>query len=164
LVGFQVGGKSFKAHRNVLCARSSVFAAMFQPDSGFDEALKGQLPIHDSTPEAVEAMLHYLYTSRVAWPERGVTALQEAVLKLADKYALPDLKAHVEGKLAETIDWDSFFHLVYLADDHQCEGLKRACVHYFAGNRADIVEGDEWGKLKAEKAALAAELLEAGGK
>jgi len=109
-------------------------------------------------------MLHYLYTGRVVWPERGVTILQEAVLKLADKYALYDLKAHVGEKLAEGMDEERFFHLVYLADDHSCEGLMRACGFFFAGNRDEIVEEEEWGKLKADRAAVATLLLEAGGK
>jgi len=156
-----VGGKTFKAHRAILCARSPAFGPMFRPGSVFDEALKGRLAITDSTPEAVGAMLQYLYTGRVVWPESGVDALQEAVLKLADKYALLDLKSHVEGLLAGNIDEETFFHLVYLADDHSCEGLKRACAHYFAANRADIIKRAEWKKLRSARSELAAVLLEA---
>jgi BTB/POZ domain len=119
-----VESKAFKAHRAILCARSPTFAAMFRSDSSFAEAMKGQLLITDSTPEAVEVMLHYLYTGDVNWAdtadEQSVFTLQEAVLVLADKYTLLDLKAHVEGLLAESTDEENFFHLVYLADDHRC--------------------------------------------
>jgi speckle-type POZ protein len=160
---FQVGGKTFKAHRAILCARSPVFSAMFQAGSGFDEAVKGHLLIPDSTPKAIRAMLQYIYTGRVEWPsnEKSLTSLQEAVLILADKYELLSLKGHVEGLLAEGIDGGSFFHLVYLADDYQCEGLKQVCASYFAGNRAAIAQRAEWGHLKKIRAAVAAVLLEA---
>jgi BTB/POZ domain len=161
---FQVAGKTFKAHRLILSARSAVFAAMFRPDSNFGEAQRGQLLVTDSTPKAVEVMLKYLYTGRVEWPSnngKSVPALQEAVLKLADKYSLLDLKAHMEGRLVEGISGESFFRLAYLADDHQCERLKRACAVYFVENRAGIVEGAEWGRLKSERTALVAELFEA---
>jgi len=49
----------------------------------------------------------------------------------------------VEGLLADGIDEESFFHLVQLAGDHYCEELRQACAHYFAGNRAGIVQEDE---------------------
>jgi len=159
----QVKDRSFKAHRLILSARSPVFAAMLCPSTGFDEAAKGQLIIEDTTPEAVKEMLQYIYTGKVDWPSdtKHLPTLQEAVLKLADKYALLDLKAHVEGLLADAIDSESFFHFVHLADDHSCEGLKKACALYFAGNRAAIVQKAEWKRLRGERSELAALLLEA---
>lgn len=135
---------------------------------GFDEALKGQVRIEDSTVEAVRAMLAYIYTGRIDWPtyttnssKKKIAATMEAVLKLADKYALLDLKTHVEGRLADGLDKESFFHLALLADDHACAGLKRGCALYFVCNRHAIVEMPGWRWLKGERSALAAELLEA---
>lgn len=161
---FQVGDKNFKAHRLILSARSTMFAAMFHSESSFNEAKTGQLELADSTPDAVEALLQYIYTGDVNWaPTSGnpLPSLQETVLKLADKYALLDLKAHLESKLAERIDELNFFHLVYHADNHHCNGLKKECAHFFAGNRATIVQQEEWGKLRSERSELAAVLFEA---
>jgi hypothetical protein len=80
---------------------------------------------------------------------------------VSDKYALLDLKTHVEVLLAEKVDEESFFDLIYLADDHSCESLKQVCALYFAENRAEIVKKEEWGKLRRERSELSAVLFEA---
>lgn len=129
------------------------------------------LVIADSTFEAVDAMLQYIYNGEAASlqglppgdknAKKAIAALRESVLKLADRYKLHDLKAHVGGLLAEGIDKKTFFHLVYLSYDHQCECLGQECCLFFAQNRAAIEKTSEWKKLMKERSELAAILTQA---
>ncbi|KAK0401770.1 hypothetical protein QR680_015960 [Steinernema hermaphroditum] len=57
----KVDEKEFKAHRCILAQHSEVFRSMFGNESML-EAQKGEIDITDSKPEAVRAMLEFIYT------------------------------------------------------------------------------------------------------
>ena len=57
------GNKTFSAHRGTLAARSDVFFTAF--GSSFAEARTAKYDIKNSSPDAVEAMLYYMYTGHL---------------------------------------------------------------------------------------------------
>jgi speckle-type POZ protein len=59
-----VRGREFKAHKNILAARSSYFAAMF--DHPTKENLSNQIEIDDIEPGVFHEILRYIYTGQVS--------------------------------------------------------------------------------------------------
>jgi len=78
-------GHAFPVHRAVLCKASPVFAAAFR--GSMREATTARVDIPEADPEAVEAMLRYIYAGAIR-PEEAVH-----VLPLAHRYQLEDLVA-----------------------------------------------------------------------
>mmetsp|Transcript_27857 Transcript_27857/g.86745 ORF Transcript_27857/g.86745 Transcript_27857/m.86745 type:complete len:274 (+) Transcript_27857:49-870(+) len=95
------GGVHMAVHRATLCAASPVLDAAFS--SSMAEGKNSLYEIKDSTPEAVEAMLCYIYTGGSAFP---VTQLPQ-LLELAVKYQLADLIADVVRELPKGITPES---------------------------------------------------------
>ena len=54
------GGREFKAHKNILSARSPVFAKMFK--HGMSESISNRVTITDIAPDTMEDLLAYVYT------------------------------------------------------------------------------------------------------
>jgi hypothetical protein len=74
------GTRSFAVHRNVLCASSLEFTNLF--NNARDVA---RIEIHDCSPEAIEALLKYIYKGEAP----GALAVE--VLPLAARLELPRL-------------------------------------------------------------------------
>merc|ERR1712098_419546 len=58
------GGKIFKCHKSILASRSPVFAAMFK--SNMKEMRTGRVEIKNLTPQVLECLLEYVYTSHAS--------------------------------------------------------------------------------------------------
>ncbi len=82
------GGKQIGGHATILCARSSVFAAMFQ--NGMRKTKTKQAVIKDFEPEIFKEFLSYLYVGRILSKFTETTA--KSLLLLADMYDIEDLK------------------------------------------------------------------------
>ena len=78
-VVFVVGGKEFQLHKNILAARSAVFAAMFESD--LEEAKQGRVEIPDLAADVFDQLLRYIYSGKI--PELDKFALELFVV--ADK-------------------------------------------------------------------------------
>jgi kelch-like protein 1/4/5 len=57
------GNKRLPAHRLVLSAASDYFAAMFM--NNVREASMAEVELKDVDPEALDALVHYMYTGRL---------------------------------------------------------------------------------------------------
>ncbi|GBN52132.1 Speckle-type POZ protein-like A, partial [Araneus ventricosus] len=86
-VNVNCGTVSFSAHKNILCARSPVFAAMFTTE--MKETLENKVEISDISSQVLKTMLTYIYTGKT-----GELSVQSAgeLLFAADMYQLQDLK------------------------------------------------------------------------
>ncbi|CAM0942779.1 unnamed protein product [Alopecurus aequalis] len=131
-VVFEVAGQTVAAHRCILAARSSVFAAeLFGPMKEGNAAVV--VRIEDMDAEVFKALLHFGYTGSL--PEmqnedKDVT--YQHLLVAADRYGMERLKLICEEKLCEYIDVGSAATILALADQHHCEGLKKACFSFLA--------------------------------
>ena len=97
-VEFLVGGKSFSAHRFILSARSSVFAAMFSEHNCMIETKTGKVEIVDTDPTDFENFLKFLYTGML---EPYSLADSFDLLFLAHKYDVQVLEQIGESLVAE---------------------------------------------------------------
>uniref|UniRef100_F7GDE7 BTB/POZ domain-containing protein 8 n=1 Tax=Monodelphis domestica TaxID=13616 RepID=F7GDE7_MONDO len=82
-----IDGKSFQAHRAILCARSRYFAAML---SGcWAESSQEHITLQGVKPVEMNVMMHFIYGGTLDFPSK-VNAGQ--ILNLADMYGLEGLK------------------------------------------------------------------------
>ncbi|CAN6373103.1 unnamed protein product [Urochloa humidicola] len=130
-VKFKVGGKKFRAHRNILAVRSSLFMAELY--GKMKEKKAARIPIKDMEPTVFEAFLHFIYTDSLPEFDRGYRMLMaQQLLVVADRYHMERLKLICEVMLHGYIDTDNAAAMLLLADQHGCHGLKQACLRFIA--------------------------------
>ncbi|XP_036610906.1 BTB/POZ domain-containing protein 8 isoform X2 [Trichosurus vulpecula] len=82
-----VDGKSFQAHRAILCARSRYFAAML---SGcWAESSQERVTLQGVKPVEMNVMMHFIYGGTLGFPNKANAG---QILNLADMYGLEGLK------------------------------------------------------------------------
>ncbi|CAN6305179.1 unnamed protein product [Urochloa humidicola] len=130
-VRFRVGNQTFSAHRLVLAARSPVFKAeLYGPKKvGVSSEV---IPIDGMEAVVFSALLAFIYTD--AFPEmeeQQEYAMAQKLLVAADRYHLGRLKLMCEAKLCcKHIDASSAATLLALAEQHNCRGLRKACLQF----------------------------------
>ncbi|CAM0942757.1 unnamed protein product [Alopecurus aequalis] len=133
-VVFEVGGETVAAHRCVLAARSSVFSAeLFGPmmEGNADSVV---VRIQDMDAEVFKALLHFVYTGSLPETPRNEDedVTYQHPLVAADRYGIERLKLICVDKLCEYINVGSAAIILALAEQHHCEGLKKACFDFLA--------------------------------
>ncbi|KAF8673686.1 hypothetical protein HU200_048435 [Digitaria exilis] len=130
-VVFEVGGEAFAAHRCVLAARSPVISADLLGKSSDGV---GVVRVDGVEPRAFKALLQYAYTDSL--PEMDMEEEGDAILRnllvAADRYALNRLKMICEVKLCGAINVATVEITLALAEKHQCDRLKEACLQFLA--------------------------------
>merc|ERR1712154_578550 len=89
-------GKIFKAHKAVLCSRSSVFRAML---GNMSEARKGEVTLTDLDSGTFAAVLTYVYTGELEEMQD-----YDNMIYAAKKYDLPGLKTLLFLKTQLTVN------------------------------------------------------------
>ncbi|XP_047083364.1 BTB/POZ and MATH domain-containing protein 2-like [Lolium rigidum] len=135
-VAFHVGGEKFLAHRIVLAARSSVFKAELL--GTMKEKTDRPIEIGDMEPDVFKSLLHFIYTDSL--PVLGLASNQGEsrrdvvmaghLLVAADRYNISRLKLICEHKLCSHIDANMVATNLALAEQHNCSGLKEACLQF----------------------------------
>lgn len=148
-----VGDVTFAAHRNILAARSPVFAAMFSHN--MEEQRKNELKITDLPAPVVKAMLEYIYSGKYQESEHT-----PALLEAADKYDLPELKLACEASLARDLGLTNCLELIVLADTHSAAGLRSAALAFIVRNLTKIVSDAGWQVQLAGHSHLMAQIIQ----
>ncbi|GBM70060.1 TD and POZ domain-containing protein 4 [Araneus ventricosus] len=134
--------KSFPAHKNVLCARSSVFRAMLTSD--MKEKNTDCIKVEDLENETVHRLLLFLYSD-------NLEELQwESALKLyyaGDKYAIEKLKVLCSSFLVDSLSTSTASELLLLADTHSDTDLKKFVEDFILEHEEEVFGSDEWEKL-----------------
>ncbi|TVU31087.1 hypothetical protein EJB05_22756, partial [Eragrostis curvula] len=137
-VKFRVGSKTFAAHRLVLAARSPVFKAELY-GSMKDGVTTTVIPIDDMEAEVFSALLTFMYTDALPeMKEQEESAMAQHLLVAADRYCLGRLKLICEDKLCKHIDKDSIVNILALAEQHNCRGLKEACMEFVRSSESAL--------------------------
>ncbi|XP_045028766.1 LOW QUALITY PROTEIN: speckle-type POZ protein B [Daphnia magna] len=156
-VNLNVRGRIFPAHKNILAARSKVFAAMFEHETA--EKLLNNVDIQDVDPDLFQEVLVYIYSGRMSSGTIDKKAV--GVLAVADKYFLDQLKAECETHLMKKMSADNCVELLALADQpHPAAHLKKYAVDFLRRSPALVKATDGWEKAKREKPLLFCELIE----
>jgi len=122
------GGKIFKCHKSILASRSPVFAAMFK--SNMKEMRTGRVEIKNMTPQVLECLLEYIYTSHAS----SVKVLAKELLASADQYQIGKLKELCEMRLSSSIDASNCIELLVLGDIYQASILKTKALGFVSQN------------------------------
>uniref|UniRef100_A0A0D9XJW0 BTB domain-containing protein n=1 Tax=Leersia perrieri TaxID=77586 RepID=A0A0D9XJW0_9ORYZ len=125
---FKVGSETFAAHRCMLAAQSPVFSAeLFGSMKESDR--EGVVIINDIDAQVFKALLRFMYTDSL--PEMEEEAIMcEHLLVAADRYNLRRLKLICEDRLCSYIGIGNVGNILALADQHHCDGLKKACFDF----------------------------------
>ncbi|CAL4916818.1 unnamed protein product [Urochloa decumbens] len=138
-VTFEVGGETFTAHRCVLAARSPVFrAGLFGPMK--EGTTTSAIRIDDMEPQVFGLLLSFIYTDLVLddhvvsgcgnHRDDDKMILWQNLLVAADIYDLQKLRLVCEENLCRYIEADTVEGIVALAEQHNCQGLKGACLDF----------------------------------
>lgn len=150
----QVENKEFKAHRAILSARSTVFAAMFQHDTS--EKQTGIVNIPDCDPDSFKTFLEYVYCGRL---ENISFDCALPLYAISDKYNVQELKSFCIKYLMHNITTENVCEIVILADAYDEASLFSAVQRYFNENFKKIVTTSDWENLLKKNFRLANKLL-----
>ena len=136
-VEIKCGAASFPCHRGILSARSPVFKAMLQAD--MEEKREGIIHIKEFSPDVIEAMLKFMYTSSVPVPSVPSNEQNIAeVLKAADQYQLDLLKIACEATLCRGLKINNCLIYLILGDMYQAERLKKNSMKMLFENLNEV--------------------------
>jgi speckle-type POZ protein len=139
-VTFSVGGEEFTAHKVVLATRSPVFKAqLYGP---LREAGSGavHITIQDMQPAVFRELLHFIYTDSLVpldyLKADARTDMIRHLLVAADRYGMERLSLMCQSILCENLSVQTVATTFALADQHQCDILKDACLEFITCSTA----------------------------
>ncbi|KAL6641110.1 hypothetical protein ACP70R_019291 [Stipagrostis hirtigluma subsp. patula] len=144
-VEFQVGTRTFSAHRLVLATRSPVFKAELygsMKESNTMDAIR----IDGMEADVFDALLTFMYTDTLPeMKKKEESAMAQHLLVAADRYNLERLKLICEDKLCKYIDKGSAASILTLAEQHNCRLLRVACLQFLrhSKNLDMVMETDD---------------------
>lgn len=151
---FNVKGKNFLAHQDILRARSEVFCSMLSHD--MQEKKSDVIEVPDCDPQAFEQLLCYVYTGKTeTLDENNMFGLYYA----ADKYNLAHLKEKCGELIKKSLSLTNVCEAIALASKHSDEELLNCAINYFTNNADDIFPTVEWQLFLKENSTIANELI-----
>ena len=149
-VNFNIGGRDFPAHKNILSARSDVFAAMFHHPT--KENLTNQIKIEDIEPDVFRELLRFIYTGRVQVDKLEVIAA--SLFIAADKYLLDQLKMTCQSHLLHHMSPENCVVLLSTGDlQNPTKPLKEA-AKFFRRLPSQVMATESWAKMEEENTRL----------
>ena len=163
-VTFSVRGDTFEAHKIVLAMRSPVFRAEF--NGPMREARAQFVTITDMQPAVFKALLHFIYTDSLpVMHDREGDDKSEMIRHLlvaADRYAMDRLKLVCQSILCKKLNVETVATTFAIADQHNCDRLKDACVQFISCSNAmdDVVATQGYMNLKRDCPSVVVDVLE----
>uniref|UniRef100_A0A0N5AE00 BTB domain-containing protein n=1 Tax=Syphacia muris TaxID=451379 RepID=A0A0N5AE00_9BILA len=149
-----VGRRSFKCHKAILSARSPFFQGMFRNHTN-KESVKGEVTLEDVAPEAVYAILEYIYKDSCTDLAKNAMDIMAA----ADRFCLDRLKLQCQDVLVRDMTAANVCERLRAADLYGAPKLKKKALIVFQRYRQAILDSREWTELENELPALAASVL-----
>ncbi|XP_058801018.1 protein roadkill-like [Phymastichus coffea] len=144
-VSFIIGEKKIRAHKNILTTRSQVFEQLFA-NHETAEKKRSLVGVKDVRYEAMREMLRFIYTGKV----NDLDKMPVELLKAAEKYALPGLKAIVEKTLAQKIKFENALEYLNLAKTYNASVLNARAMDCVINRLGDYVNTPEFRDLSVE--------------
>lgn len=144
-VTIEVGDDHVEAHRNILAARSPVFAAMLS--SGMQEGREKKIVIKDLEPRAVRDMIAYLYTGSVKQDTLDDDDLCLGLLQAAHCYKVDGLVSSCAEIIGKRLALTTVCDRLEFADLLGCESLKSRCLSFIYQHMAEVQNTEAYAKL-----------------
>jgi len=152
-------GKIFPCHKTILCARSPVLSRYLLGNS--KERKEGEIDIQDSSVEAVELMLEYIYKGELISDIPSVLDLE--LLKLADRYELMALMELCGESLFRNLSPENYLVTYAEIDIHfqgeAREAFKTKSEKFLKENAKAIVGNKAWIQFAKNFPELSQELV-----
>ncbi|UYV73264.1 SPOPL [Cordylochernes scorpioides] len=129
------------AHKAILSARSSVFAAMFRND--MKENKENTVDLSHIKYDLLIEVVKYIYTGI----STNLPQMAEQILPLAAMYELERLKHLCEKELSDRVTIDTATKLLILADNHSAQQLKEYIINYIKAETAEILNSNDWNMM-----------------
>ncbi|KAF8765985.1 hypothetical protein HU200_007959 [Digitaria exilis] len=133
-VTLEVEGETFMAHRTII-----VWSPVFKEEL-FGPMEEGTSPtcvrIKDMEASVFKVLLHFIYTDLLPPDvvdddgESETMAMAQHLLVAAERYGMERLKLMCEDKLCNYVGTSSVGTILALAEQHGCDGLKKACLKF----------------------------------
>jgi len=124
------------------------------------ENLTSEIRIEDTSPESVRLMLHYLYCGHLLKePIHKDICVGLSILCLADKYAISDLKEHVEYVLHKLITLETALQVLIAAHMYNGTHLKKVALNYVCANFQRLSHSDKFKEFGEHHPSLLQEVL-----
>ena len=133
-VTLSVNGYDYKVHKNILSARSPVFAAMFKSET--EERSYGKVIITDVDNDVLKEMLRFIYTGR----SLSLNNMAEELLIAADKYQLETLKGECQETLRMKLSIANAPKILVLAEELRADQLKSRTIDFITTHVSDVME------------------------
>ncbi|XP_062331006.1 kelch-like protein 10 [Osmerus eperlanus] len=136
-VVIKVDAIEFKAHKNILCAFSSYFRALFT--SGWNNSEKSVYTIPGITPEMMRLIIEFAYTGALPVTEDNVERLLEA----ADQFCITGIVQACCEFLESQLCLENCIGICKFADFYSCAELRRKAFLFTLHHFEDIAEVSE---------------------
>lgn len=152
-VDITVGEQTFKAHRNILSARSNFFKVLLQSD--MIESKTGVIHLHDMDALVFQEFLVYLYSGRL--PEFTVDTAK-LFYETGDKYIVEELKKTCSQFLTENLSVENACEILSLADRHGDVDFKERVISFIIEKRIPVKD-ENWTDFCTHHPVMANEVL-----
>eukprot|EP00092_Neocalanus_flemingeri_P015050 GFUD01016256.1.p1 GENE.GFUD01016256.1~~GFUD01016256.1.p1 ORF type:complete len:370 (-),score=90.58 GFUD01016256.1:83-1036(-) len=154
-------GKEFSCHKLLLASQSPVFRAMFSQDS--KENAESSVTIPDSTPEAVQEFLFYMYHGMLHHVPftSAETDLVFGLVHLASKYQVEELLAICKDVMIDIVSVDNVLKIMVWIDKYKTElgVISSSIFRYLRRNIKEVVKKEEWEQFMVTHPNLVTEFL-----
>ncbi|EFX84061.1 hypothetical protein DAPPUDRAFT_23177, partial [Daphnia pulex] len=144
---FNVRGRQFKAHKNILATRSKFFNAMFEHPT--KENLTNLIEVEDVEPAVFHEILRFIYTGKVSESTMGKMCV--GILAATDKYLLDQLKMECETHIIHRMSVENCLELLLNTHEHHpAFHLRQYAVEFFRNFSSKVMATKDWEKAKKD--------------
>jgi speckle-type POZ protein len=159
-----VGDCDFRAHSQVLSARSRMLKALLSRDA----AESRRVELDGVDPEVFKLLLRHLYTGELPEGDADTPEMHQHLLEAADRFCIPSLLQASARTLEHSLSVESVGYTLVLADKHGAKDLKAAALRYVSEHSKNVsehskkvTETEGWEHLMATAPALLTEAFRA---
>ena len=152
-----VGDCDFRAHSQVLSARSRMLKALLSRDA----ADSRRVELDGVDPEVFKLLLRHLYTGELPEGDADTPEMHQHLLEAADRFGVPSLLQASARTLEHSLSVESVGYTLVLADKHSAKDLKAAALRYVSSHGKEVTETEGWRHLTAAAPLLQTEALRA---